>query len=253
MSEYKGLIGLQTTGQSPINLDDRLVRKRKFPPLVMNGHWLNDGVAHLVNTGGTATIFLSGDRIPSTVCGGPLANDIYEFASAHFHWGEDNCKGAEHTINNTWYSMEGHVVHWNKKYLTMEECFKHKDGFCVLAYLFLVQPGCCNCINPQLERITERLKDIVDTNMETTIPANCLSWMRWATYCNRYYTYAGSYNTNNFSECAIWIVFPVVIPIRPSELNEFRKLRDRDGKCIKSNCREIQALNCRQIFLAVPN
>jgi len=34
--------------------------------------------------------------------------------------------------------MECHLVHWNKKYLTFEECLKHRDGLCVLAYLFLV-------------------------------------------------------------------------------------------------------------------
>ncbi|XP_026670786.1 carbonic anhydrase-like [Ceratina calcarata] len=253
MEGYTGLIGLPTTGQSPINLDDRLVRKRKFPPLVMNGHWLNDGEARLTNTGSTAKITLTGDRLPSTICGGPLADDVYEFSSAHFHWGEDNCKGAEHTINNTWYSMESHVIHWNRKYQTYEECFRHKDGFCILAYLFLVQPGCCGCINPQLERITDHLKHVLDVNMETKIPPNCLSWMRWATYCSTYYTYAGSYNVGEFPEVATWIVFPVVIPVRPSELNEFRKLRDKDGNRIKSNTRELQMLKCRQIYLAVQN
>lgn len=100
--------------------------------------------------------------------------------------------------------MESHVLHWNRKYLTVEECFRHKDGFCTLAYLFLVrifdscirllhssfvyifscrrykfclilqkvQPGCCNCINPQLERITEHLKYVLDPDMETKIPAS---------------------------------------------------------------------------------
>lgn len=34
--------------------------------------------------------------------------------------------------------MECHLVHWNQKYLTLEEYLKHRDGFCVLAYLFLV-------------------------------------------------------------------------------------------------------------------
>ncbi|XP_031771282.1 carbonic anhydrase 1-like isoform X1 [Apis florea] len=245
--------GLPVTGQSPINLDDRLVRERKYPPLVLNGHWLNEGEAKMINNGQTAKITLSGNRIPSTICGGPLVDDVYEFESAHFHWGEDNCNGAEHTINNTWYSMEGHVIHWNRKYHTMEECFKHKDGFCILAYLFLVQPGCCTCINPQLERITENLKDILDTEMETKIPPNSLSWMRWATYCTRYYTYSGSFNVADYPECVTWIVFPVVIPVRASEIQEFRRLRDKDGKCIKSNCREIQLLKCRQIYLAVPS
>ncbi|XP_017789553.1 PREDICTED: carbonic anhydrase 2-like [Habropoda laboriosa] len=242
---------LPTTGQSPINLDDSLVRTRRYPPLVLNGHWLNDGEARLFNSGNTAKVFLSGDRIPSTICGGPLADDVYELTEVHFHWGKDDCRGAEHTINDTWYSMEGHALHWNRKYSTTEECFRHKDGFCILAYLFLVQPGCCDCINPQLERITDYLKDVADANMETKVPPNCLSWMRWATYCTRYYTYAGSYNAGEYPECATWIVFPVVIPIRSSQINEFRKLRNKDGYNIESNWRETQLLKCRQIYLAV--
>ncbi|XP_076678234.1 carbonic anhydrase 2-like [Andrena cerasifolii] len=251
MDGYTGLIGLPTTGQSPINLDDDLVRPRRYPPLVLNGHWLNEGEARIYNTGAIVKTFLGGHRIPSTVSGGPLAHDVYELIDVHFHWGADNCRGAEHTINGTWYSMESHAVHWNKKYLTFEECQRHKDGICILAYLFLVQPACCECINPQLERITEKLRYISDPEMETQIPPNSLCWMRWATYCSRYYTYSGSYNTADNPECATWIVFPVVIPIRAEEINEFRKLRDKDGQPIKANWRDTQMLKCRQIFLAV--
>ena len=47
-------------------------------------------------------IKLCGDRIPATVKGGPLLNDEYEFLDVHFHWGEENCRGSEHTINGTW-------------------------------------------------------------------------------------------------------------------------------------------------------
>nr|XP_033330589.1 carbonic anhydrase 2-like isoform X1 [Megalopta genalis] len=251
MSGYTGLIGLPSTGQSPIDLDDRLTRPRRYPPLVLNGHWMQDGEAYLTNTGSVAKIILTGDRIPSTVCGGPLANDVYEFCDLHFHWGQDDCWGAEHTINGTWYSMESHAVHWNRKYVTFEECCRHKDGMCILSHLFLVQPACCQCLNPQTERITENLKHVVEADAEVKIPSNSLAFMRSATFCSRYYTYNGSYNASEYPECVIWIVFPVVIPIQAEEIREFRKLRDKDGKRILSNRREIQQLKCRKIFLAV--
>ncbi|XP_076295502.1 carbonic anhydrase 1-like [Lasioglossum baleicum] len=251
MSGYNGIIGLPTTGQSPINLDDRLVRPRRYPPLVLNGHWMQDGEALLYNTGNVAKIMLTGDRIPSTICGGPLADDVYELTDVHFHWGESNCWGAEHTINNTWYSMESHAVHWNRKYITQEECFRHKDGYCILANLFLVQPYCCSCVNPQTERITEKLKCVLESDSSVKIPPNSLAFMRSSMFSSRYYVYCGSYNTCEYSECATWIVFPVVIPIQPNEIAEFRKLRDKDGQCILANRRELQPLKCRKIFLAV--
>lgn len=59
------LLGLPVTGQSPINLDDRLVRERKYPPLVLNGHWLNEGEAKMINNGQTGSNSLRSNYFPS--------------------------------------------------------------------------------------------------------------------------------------------------------------------------------------------
>ncbi|XP_019700731.1 carbonic anhydrase 3-like [Harpegnathos saltator] len=240
-------------GQSPIDLIDKIARPMRFPPLILNGHWLKDGNATLFNNGVTAQIFLSGDRIPSTVSGGPLMNDEYEFYDAHFLWGEEDCRGAEHTINGTWFSMECHMVHWNRRYLTFDECLKHRDGLCILAYLFLVQSGSCQWNNIKFERISENLKNIQNAGSETKIPSNSLSWMRIATECPSYYTYHGSYNLDDVDnpECAQWIVFPAITPIRHCQVNEFRKLRNKNGEFIKSNRKNIRSLRGRRIFLAI--
>ncbi|XP_036145572.1 carbonic anhydrase 3 isoform X2 [Monomorium pharaonis] len=199
--------------QAPIDLNNKLVRRMRFPPLILNGHWLKDGNAILFNNGKTAMIYLGGDRIPSTVYGGPL-KDEYEFHDAHFHWGENDSRGAEHTIDGTWFTMECHLVHWNKRYLTFEECLKYQDGLCVLAYLFLVHSGSCKCSNVKFEGISKNLKYIQNTGSEIQIPANSLSWMQTATDSTNYYTYHGSYNVDPHPECVTWIVFPVIIPIQ---------------------------------------
>ncbi|EFN65690.1 Carbonic anhydrase 3, partial [Camponotus floridanus] len=205
--------------QAPIDLIDKIVRPKRFPPLILNGHWLNDGNATLFNNGKTVKIFLNGDRIPSTVFGGPLVNDEYEFYDAHFHWGENDCRGAEHMINGTWFSMECHIVHWNRKYLTFEECLRHRDGICVLAYLFLVKSGSCQWNNNKFYRISENLQYVQNAGSEIKIPSNSLSWMRIATDCPNYYTYQGSYNVKSNWECVTWIVFPVIIPIQSCQVS----------------------------------
>lgn len=38
-------------GQSPIDLDDKIVRPKRYPPLMLNGHWMNEGEAILGNDG----------------------------------------------------------------------------------------------------------------------------------------------------------------------------------------------------------
>lgn len=59
----------------------------------------------------SAMIQLSGNRIPSTVTGGPLLNDVYEFINTHFHWRKDNCNGSEHQINGTWWASQFNAFH----------------------------------------------------------------------------------------------------------------------------------------------
>jgi hypothetical protein len=34
-----------------------------------------------------------------TITGGPYGTNTYQLAQFHFHWGCDNTKGSEHTIN----------------------------------------------------------------------------------------------------------------------------------------------------------
>lgn len=49
---------MQKTGQAPIDLIDKIVRPKRFPPLILNGHWLNDGNATLFNDGKTGDLIL---------------------------------------------------------------------------------------------------------------------------------------------------------------------------------------------------
>lgn len=40
----------------------------------------------------------------------------YTFAEIHFHWGHDDSTGSEHSIDNEFYAMEAHLVHYDSKY-----------------------------------------------------------------------------------------------------------------------------------------
>lgn len=39
----------------------------------------------------------------------------YTFAQIHFHWGYDEI-GSEHSIDDEFYTMEAHLVHYDSKY-----------------------------------------------------------------------------------------------------------------------------------------
>ncbi|XP_057331423.1 carbonic anhydrase 2-like [Microplitis mediator] len=234
------------TNKSPINIDDKQTKLKKYSPLIMTGHWIKGGEALLVNNSETAIIQLIGDRMASTITGGPLLNDEFKFSNVHFHWGECDSDGSEHQINGASYSMEAHVVHYNSKYKKLNECFKHKDGLCVLVYFFLVTSDADLKSNPYTEEIVKHLKFIQNSHTSTNIPTNVLYWMREAIYCSKYYTYSGSYHIKTDPECVIWIVFPLIIPVTSYQVNEFRKLKNNNEK-ILNNCNKLNTINTIQV------
>ena len=55
----------------------------------------------------------------------------------HFHWGSDDSRGSEHTINGEEFPMEMHIVH-KKVGLTLEEALATPDGLAVVGQMFEV-------------------------------------------------------------------------------------------------------------------
>lgn len=78
-----------------------------------------------------------GFRLPY-IFGGPLDNE-YEIEGLHFHWGDKNNRGSEHTLNDMRLPLEMHIIHRNKKYRNLAEALQHPDGLCVLAFFYQVK------------------------------------------------------------------------------------------------------------------
>merc|ERR1712025_50527 len=52
----------------------------------------------------------------STLTGGPLGEDTYQLVQFHAHWGGENSRGSEHTVDGKMFPGEIHLVHFNTKY-----------------------------------------------------------------------------------------------------------------------------------------
>ncbi|KAG7269891.1 hypothetical protein CRUP_010911, partial [Coryphaenoides rupestris] len=64
----------------------------------------------------------------STLKGGPL-EDQFRLCQFHFHWGESNAWGSEHTVDRKLFPAELHIVHWNtEKYDLFEEAVMEDNG-----------------------------------------------------------------------------------------------------------------------------
>ncbi|XP_046743775.1 carbonic anhydrase 1-like isoform X2 [Diprion similis] len=242
--------GRKQLGQSPINLDEENVIGIQLPPLIMSGHWSQDGYTTLVNTGSTARITLGGERIPATIRGGPFGDDVYQLDEVTFRWGSADCMGAEHTLNGTWFTMEAQALHWNLRYGALEKCWDKRDGLAICAYFLQVYQLPAWEENPLFSKITDNLDKVIQPGISAKITPNSLCWMRQACQTPGYYTYQGSITTSPYHECVTWIIFPEPVRISEHQARMFRSLRNKYGSCIRENHRPVQHLNGRLVYYA---
>ncbi|KAL5283052.1 hypothetical protein ACFFRR_005792 [Megaselia abdita] len=223
--------------QSPIDINFNKVLKGIYPKLIFNGYNSIAG-CNIVNNG--HSIQLSSFPQEMEISGGPLLAS-YIVEQIHFHW------WSEHTLNNTRYPFEMHVVHRNKKYGNMTQAMKFKNGITVLGILYHYS----NVGNPSIENVGKALNDsglfnlINDprkmnrlVSMKELIPQKIDS----------YITYEGSLTTPLCSEIVQWIIPLTTFPVRMNEILPFRKIENDDGKVITNNFREIQKTRNRPLI-----
>ncbi|XP_014612124.1 PREDICTED: carbonic anhydrase 2-like [Polistes canadensis] len=226
--------------QSPIDLRTIDTWTQKFPPLLLTGYWLKKGNAIITNTGKTVNIELSNQTIEPYIHGGPLNDDEFKLKNVQFRWGPTDSRGAEHSIDNIWYSMEAQALHWNTRYGSLEKCYDKSDGIAILAYLMQVV-GCQGMPdNPAIARVTDHLSKIKKMGSSIEVTPDCLWWMLQGCSEPGYFTYLGSLTVPPFNECVIWIIISHSIKISSHQMNAFRSIYDYKWDPIVNNFRPQQ-------------
>ena len=101
------------SSQSPINFVDP--EYAEIEPFEFFNYELDPWVIKMENNGHSAkALFQSKTNYTPWISGGGLPGE-FEFAQFHMHWGGNSDRGSEHTIDGKAYSMELHLVHFNKK------------------------------------------------------------------------------------------------------------------------------------------
>ncbi|KAL7025808.1 hypothetical protein ACKWTF_013643 [Chironomus riparius] len=116
--------------------------------------------------GATFSFVYEDDDVPQ-ITGGPLHDEVYNFASFHFHYPcehlaikyKDRCK------------LEFHFVHFNSKYLTIQNATNKPDGIVVIAVLYeVVQLGSSQWLPflPMIHHVYEPDTDYTETKLKFT-------------------------------------------------------------------------------------
>ncbi|XP_063980906.1 carbonic anhydrase 13-like [Diachasmimorpha longicaudata] len=251
---YVGLHGPQHWGedynecvgkhQSPINIEEHIVKNVSFPQLQFLGFKSSRGCS-IENNGHTVMMKMNKTDGPS-IFGGPLGSHEYVFEQLHFHWGENDHEGSEDLINNHSFAMELHAVFYNKIYGSFQQAIHHPDGLTVLAYFFEASEQ----DNPNYALIVESLSLIEAVDSSTKLSPMALESLLLPNpaVLQDYFTYNGSLTTPPCSEVVTWIDFKQALPLSHNQIAAFRNVRTPEGVKLTRNFRPIQPLEDRVVY-----
>jgi carbonic anhydrase len=267
--------------QSPIDLDSGVaVAPMKDPgPIMFHGYDIQ-GQASITNRGHGIVLYFdnstqlkhSGGRLPP--------GDVFEFLSLHWHWGSDSNKGSEHTVDGKEFPMELHIIHWNKKYGSVDAALNHSDGLAVLGFFYEVSSEDNANLSPivteipKVELTRKRTKRNIESSIsnmdffceginpnypecrnsrsedpvEASVGLNSLNQFLPTTGgVDSYYYYSGGLTTPKCNEIVLWTNFVSKNKISESQLAAFRSLKDGtgNGNNVVDNYRVPQPLNGR--------
>ncbi|KAF5888617.1 carbonic anhydrase-related protein-like, partial [Clarias magur] len=178
-----GLLFPEANGenQSPINLNSR--EACYDPRLLEVGLTPNYVVCRdceVINDGHTVRIML---KSKSVVTGGPLPSDHeFELHEVRFHWGKENQRGSEHTVNFKAFPMELHLIHWNSTlFNSIDDAMGQRNGILIIALFVQGKTKVIPCFNPNTLLPDPLLRD--------------------------YWVYEGSLTTPPCSEKVTWILY----------------------------------------------
>merc|ERR1712130_390717 len=208
------------------------------------GERLNGDVA---NNGHTAVLgVVHEDESDGIMTGSPDVlgeGQSYQMLQLHFHWGADNSRGSEHTINGVEFPMEMHIVH-KKVGLTVEEALGTSDGLAVVGQMFEISDEDNEVLTPLIESLAnienfDAKFDMSDSplRVQDLLPSPD----------SEYVNYDGSLTTPTCNEAVRWILFTQPIPISASQMDSFRALKDKGDQPIVDNYRPPQPLNGREV------
>ncbi|KAK3522038.1 hypothetical protein QTP70_022461 [Hemibagrus guttatus] len=231
--------------QSPIDIVTRDVTyDPRLPAIKLDGYDLSDGPElTLQNNGHTLQL-----QLPNTMRIVKGFDEIYYAAQLHFHWGNTEVPGSEHTIDNVHFPAEIHVVHYNSRYGSIKEAASKPDGLAVLGAFI----GIGLHENDNYEKILSVIKDVSSEESDTKIPSFNVRLLL-PNSLERFYRYTGSLTTPPCFQSVNWTVFNDTITVSRKQLAALEEtLKAGHNESLSKNFRAPQPLNGRRVLASFP-
>lgn len=205
--------------QSPIDIHTVEAKSDEEHITKLEWTYAPGNVVDIENTGASWKANVNSEG--SSLKGGPL-EDEYALWQFHAHWGNDDTKGSEHTIDGRRYAAELHLVHWNKtKYSTPEEAASKGDGLAVLGMLMKEHE---DEEHSELNKVINMLPSIRFKGDKVSFPEPVDPVNLLPKKSREFWTYPGSLTTPPLLESVTWIVFKEPIDVSKDQLKAMRQL-----------------------------
>lgn len=244
----ESVTGCDGERQSPINIDwSQVVFNSSARPLQINGASRMPDEIHAENGLKGTSFYLKFDNdLHPNITGGPLGKNVYVLHSFHIHYG-----GSEHSINDTKYEAELHIVHFNFNYEHFHTAKNHPDGLAVLGFFYALASK--TNIGNQLP-FSNVLPYVQEFGSKYSDRLQVFSYRDLIKQKNvNVASYQGSLTVPECEESVTWMVAPTPLLISQRELAQLRTMKNCEGNSIHSNSRPTQKANGRQPIVYAAN
>lgn len=167
----------------------------------------------------------------------------YTVSNISLHFGRENNRGSEHTIDQMQFPGELQLYGYNSQlYANWSEAKREPNGIAAIS-MFIVLAKSSNQANAALKHITNTLKNI--TKRGQTYMIDSISILDLMPTLKHYVTYEGSLTQPACHETVQWVILNKPIYISPYQFHMLRHSLKGDGH--QDNFRPTQPLNRRQL------
>lgn len=201
----------------------------------------------VTNNGHTIQVTVNDPTITLTKSG---LNGTYVLEQFHFHWGNANNNGSEHSVNGVFYPLEIHFVHYNRdKYGNVSHAAAANDSsaLLVIGVFATVSSNSSQVPSSAVDTLEQVYNQVSYGANKTVIQPFALQSLLPCT-SSTVYTYSGSLTTPPCAQVVNWNVFSQPIYVNLEQLTKFRELHGNSlSEELNHNFRPVQLLNGRTI------
>lgn len=235
--------------QSPIDLDESLCDECKaLPPLIIK--YSPIAGLKLENTGASWKVNFAPEL--TSLTGGPLSGE-YRLVQMHAHWGAQEGRGSEHTLNGKMFDGELHLVHYNTAYGSFAEAADKPDGLGVIGVFLQVGEEETDP-QPELAKVTRLLDQVSRKGDAVDVEEEIDAAQLIPEGCECYFTYPGSLTTPPLYESVTFMIYREPMLISKEQMERMRSMlcgEDADCPCLVDNYRPVCPRGNRKLRKAI--